>query len=186
MHKHLFFILSSIITAIVVLAGNVTLANVTVNTTLKEVNAWWNTSLAYNLIEAARPPGGSFTSSLASNYSLVEAAKPSGSAGLANASLSWAGQVCANISNTVTCYELNGSYKPPVETVTETQTTTTTAYTTITKTITGPGGVTTVTYTVPLGPTTITVTPTSKSRGWLLLAGAGAFLLLIALGLLKR
>jgi len=182
-HRHLFFILSFIIT-VIVLAGNVTLANVTVNTTLKQVNAWWNTSLAYNLIEAARPPGGSFTAVLTNNYT-VNAGEPSGSAGLANASLSWAGQVCANISNTITCYELNGSYKPPVETVTETQTITTTAYKTVTTTVTGPGGVTTVTYTVPLGPTTVTVTP-KKSNTWLLLAGAGALMLLLALGLLKR
>ena len=72
-------------------------------------------------------------------------------------------------------------------TVTETQTTTatTTAYTTITTTITKEGRVQTVTYTVPLGPTTVTV-PQEKGNTWLLLAGAGAFLLLLALGLLKR
>ena len=156
------------------------LANVTVNTTLKEVSAWWNMSAGYSLLQAAKPPGSSFAYSMQSNYSLLGAGKPAESASLNNASLNWAGQVCANISNTVTCYELNGSYKPPVTTITETQTTTAVTTTTITRTVTGPGGQTTVITTVE----TITIPEQQQGidRSRLLVPlGIAALLILLAL-----
>ncbi len=151
-------------------------ADVTVNTTLKEVNAWWNTSLSYT-VNPGLPPAADYIYSITNNYSL-EAGKPAGGPSLANASLSWAGEVCANVSGVVTCYELNGSYKPPVETVTETQTTTTTIVRTVTYTEEGRTYTKVVTETFTLA--TSIEQPKQEDRSWLLGAGVIALLILAA------
>ena len=157
-------------------------ADVTVNTTLKEVNAWWNTSLSYT-VNPGLPPAADYIYSITNNYSL-EAGKPAGGPSLANASLSWAGEVCANVSGVVTCYELNGSYKPPVETVTETVTRIMTT-TWVTTTTVIQGRTYTITSPVPLAPTTVTVAKGGFHAG-AALAGLGLILALGAVALAKK
>lgn len=179
-HYYIYYLIA--LGMITMLTATPSMANVTVNTTLKEVNVWWNTSLAY-LLEAGETLGSSFAYSVQSNYSM-DAGEPSLGQSLANTSLSWAGQICANLSGTIQCYELNGSYKPPVTTVTETATRTVTSIRTITYTAEGTTYTRVVTETFTLA--TGIEQPQEKDNTWLLGAGILALFILILLRGMRR